>query len=645
MSVANVVRRSLRYFLAACGIAIGAALVIGVALEHGAFRSTIVGLVSSYMGRVVQVDGALEVRIFSWHPGLTASAVTVANPPWTPSGTAAEIGQVEVEFAAPSTSHWLRLKRLVLSEAFLHLIRDASGRANWQRTDPALGPGAGLPVIAGLAMADAHLDVDDDRRHVRFTGRVSVGDPDDPAGLNPFKLSGRGELNGRLARFEIVGAPLGTANEARPYAFSFTESSSGSELSGRGSLDHPLSLRRLETSFEATGADLKDLYFLTGVTLFNTGAYRLSGTLARQGLRSEFSDLKLLSGESDLRGDVRVDSSAGRPRFVADLTSNHARSADIGLRAAGREPLPADPDLLLPTVALTPQSARRSDAQVRFHARRMTIGRMELSDLAAAFTLDNGHLTMRPMSADLLGGHMTAEVRIDANQDDPPAQVDVRFIDLQLGNLGRHGADAAPLEGTLRGRIRVHGHGRSIHEVAATANGSVAFVVAHGVIRQALADLAGADTRGVRLLLAKDRREEELRCAVVTFQAHDGTLTAERLIADTDQILVSGEGSVHLDSEALDLRLRGRPKAFRLARVRAPIIVRGTLAHPHFGIDGRKALPQAAEALALGVLLTPFAAVLAFIDAGLAKDANCSELIAAADAPARLPKAGARAGT
>jgi hypothetical protein len=36
---------------------------------------------------------------------------------------------------------------------------------------------------------------------------------------------------------------------------------------------------------------------------------------------------------------------------------------------------------------------------------------------------------------------------------------------------------------------------------------------------------------------------------------------------------------------------------------------------------------QGAEAAALGALATPLAAILAFVDPGLAKDANCSALL------------------
>ena len=59
--------------------------------------------------------------------------------------------------------------------------------------------------------------------------------------------------------------------------------------------------------------------------------------------------------------------------------------------------------------------------------------------------------------------------------------------------------------------------------------------------------------------------------------------------------------------------------------------MRGHLADPSFGVDLPSALKQGAVATALGVLATPVAALIAFVDPGLAKDQNCAAMLAEAD--------------
>jgi hypothetical protein len=73
--------------------------------------------------------------------------------------------------------------------------------------------------------------------------------------------------------------------------------------------------------------------------------------------------------------------------------------------------------------------------------------------------------------------------------------------------------------------------------------------------------------------------------------------------------------------------------------LRTPITVRGSLSHPLIGVDAGKLAAQTGGAVALGTLLTPVAALLAFVDGGLAKDANCSALIGNAEQGKNLASA------
>jgi AsmA family protein len=203
---------------------------------------------------------------------------------------------------------------------------------------------------------------------------------------------------------------------------------------------------------------------------------------------------------------------------------------------------------------------------------------------------------------------------------------------LQLGQIDRQRMDQPPIEGLAQARIKVSGHGRSVHQVAASANGTVTAVLPRGVIRDSLAKLSGLDLGGLARLLTKSQKETPIRCGVASFEAREGTLTAQSMVVDTDPVLITGNGTVHLDSEALDLAFQGHPKSFELLRVRSPLLVRGTLSHPSVDIKAGNSVVQAAEAVALGVVFTPLAAVLAFVDPGLTKDADCAALIAAAKA-------------
>jgi uncharacterized protein involved in outer membrane biogenesis len=97
-------------------------------------------------------------------------------------------------------------------------------------------------------------------------------------------------------------------------------------------------------------------------------------------------------------------------------------------------------------------------------------------------------------------------------------------------------------------------------------------------------------------------------------------------VFDTENVIVTGEGRITLGDEKLDLNIKGEPKKPRFDRIRAPVNIRGTMRHPSIDLSTPALAKQGAAAAILGAVATPFAAVLAFVDPGLAKNADCAAL-------------------
>jgi AsmA family protein len=631
-------RLIIRRVLASTAVVVAAVLVVlaslGAALDAGYLNRPFIRWVNARAGRSIQF-GALQTHLLSLEPRVTAEHVTVGNPPWTPAGITAEIEKLECVFRIPGFGHGFGFQRLEMEGAKLHLLRDPKGHANWQRTDPGKGAQGDLPLVRSLVMRSAQVELDDALRHLQFNGTVSAQDVPGKSTPPPLVIQGQGELNGKPAEFVITGDPLATASRNHAYGFAFAEQASGSELSGNGSLLRSFDFDAIDATFSGSGQDLVDLYILTGVTLINTGTFRLSGTVVRRGTHTQFSHLTVTSGHSDVQANVSIDSSGERPKFAADFESATLRTVDLGLRAAGREHDPEADKLLLSNAVFSPSALRRGDWAVQFRARRIDVSRVSLHEVSAKITIEHGILTVAPLLAELLGGKLWAHLKLDARSDNPTTDVDLKLAGAQLARFDRKDAGPPPAEGSLQARVKITGQGRSIHQVAASADGTATAVVTHGTIRTSLAELTGIDLRALGLILAKDRQATDIRCGVAGFRAHEGTLNAQSVVLDTDPVLLTADGQLRLDSESLDFALHGHPKSLRLFRLRAPVLVRGTLVHPTIGIQAGKAVAQTAEAVALGVVLTPLGGILAFVDPGLAKDADCGSLQTQATASAR----------
>src|ERR1700689_1716136 len=380
-------------------------LVAALALvDANYFRGPLIRFVAAHTGRDIGIE-SLHAHLLSFTPRLIGEGVTIGNPPWTAPGRTAEIHTLSLSFEwLPLLSDSFVIRKLDLEGTTLHLLRDSTGRANWQAHDPLEIIGKGPPLIHSLLVRNAHVVLDDARRHLQFDGTVSAQDETIAGKQNLLRIEGNGQLNTRPVTFAINGDPLVTATRRQPYNFTFEERSSGSRLTGRGILPRPFDFHMVTLDFEATGEDLKDLYYLAGIKLPNTGTYRLTGKLIREGMHFQYNDLVATSGQSDMHGTVGVQALPGISKIPADLNSQLLRLSDLGARAAGRADPQATTGLMLPDTPIPLTGIRRNDAVVTFHARTLNAGALALHSVAAQLTTDHGVLTVPAMSASFPDG-------------------------------------------------------------------------------------------------------------------------------------------------------------------------------------------------------------------------------------------------
>jgi AsmA family protein len=590
-------------------------------------EAVVLHVARAHTHRDIRVDGAFVVHLFTRAPRLTAHEVAIGNPPFMAAGELAQIDTLNLSLKWQWQWPYLGIKRLELTGARLHLVREADARANWHQRPE--GPGAGPPLMESLAIQDAHVELDDERRHLHFAGTVSAQEVPQAGGPAKLLIEGSGQLNGRAARFQVMGAPLALARRTDPYPFTLEEHSGDARLTGHGSLDHAFDFRALHGTFIAEGPSLGDLYYLAGLNFPQSGPFRLSGELAREGMHFNYSKLSATTGESDMSGTVRVDSSSGRTRLEAELESQQLRLADLGEREGKT---PATPAAQLPDTPLRFNGLRRADSTIRYRAHTLEVGKHVLADVAAQVEIERGLLSVQRFTAHTAGGHLEGHAKLDASGEMPQAALELSAVGVQLEALPHKPEGGPPVTGILNARLELTAHGNSVHEMAQSATGHVNAVIPNGQMRASLAELAGLEASGALGLLSHSRKDTALRCAVASFDAHDGVLSSTVLIADTDKTLITGRGSLRLDNEALDFTLHGRPKHPSFA-LHSDVAINGTLSHPTVRLSGHGAALQAGAAVALGAILTPVAAALAFINPGLAHNADCVGLISQSPAP------------
>lgn len=634
---------------------IGGMLVLAVVLflllfDWNYLRGPIGRWASASYDREIELNGDLDVHIFSWTPSAEINDLRIGGPDWAAEEDTLRVERLEVA---------VRLRRLLAGQIELPrlearapravLIIDGDGRQSWalggQDTD---GP-ARIPLIERMLIEDGELIFDEQRRGLSLRATVNAREVAEGAGeddeISGFLLEGEGALNGQPLTVTARGGPLIHIRRDRPYEFVAELRGANSRLTADGAITRPFDLGRFTADLSLSGSDLADLYLITGLVLPNTPPYALSGALERDDQRWTFSGFSGDVGDSDLSGDLVVDRVDDRLFVEADLAS---RSLDLDDLATvlGAPPDPAEtasPEQqaragamrargrLLPDAPLNVERLRTMDGRLSYRAASVRRNELAVRQVNLGAALENGTLTLDPVAFAFSQGELNGTARIDATGDTPYSSIDFRLAGYPLEAVIPARGGQPTVSGRALGRVRLQGPGASVADFAGNSRGTMTVVVPQGNIRSAFAELLGINVgRGLTLLFSGDQSTTPIRCGVASFDVRNGVGTASTFVIDTEVVLAQGEGTINLRTERMDLRIDGESKRPRLLRVWAPITISGPIRSPSLGVDVAAVAGQGGLIAALGSLVAPVAGLLGLIEPGLAEDANCAALISEA---------------
>jgi uncharacterized protein involved in outer membrane biogenesis len=627
-------------------------LVLAVVLflllvDWNAMRGPIGRYLSDRMNREVVLAGDLDVHPWSWRPRASVEGLRIGNPSWAGKGPMADIGRLDMQIRLlPLLKGDVDLMLVQADRPRVELRRNQAGLANWDFSNGQVAEPMRLPPIRKFVIKQGRLDFRDEGRGLSFKGTVEASEKLGAANRG-FQLLGDGVLNAEPFRLNVTGGPLLNIERDKPYPFDAVVRAGATRVTARGQVIRPFDLGRLTMAMTARGDDLADLYGLTGVPLPNTPPYRLTTRFVREGAIYRLEGLTGRVGDSDLAGKLKVDAGGKRPMLTATLRTRSLDFDDMAAvfggapkAGAGETASPVQAAIareltaeqrLLPDATLDVRRLRAMDAEVDYHVSAIRDAPLPLRAASVKLDLDRGLLVADPLRLDLPQGLIYGSARLNGRPATPVAAVDLRVTHARLEQMVPMRGGSRPLTGVLAARLKLEGAGDSVRRAAANADGQVTFVVPNGEIRKAFAELLGVNiVKGLGLLMKKDQDTTPIHCAVASFDAKDGVLRADRIIFDTGPVLGKGSGTIDLRTERVDLRIQGKPKKFRIGRLDMPVTAKGPLKGPKLGVDADGALAQGGIAAAIGSALGPLAAILPFVDPGLAKDAACNTLIAEA---------------
>ena len=601
------------------GIVVAGVVALGLvglaAFPWGSLKGVIERQLTARFGRPVTIGGIERVDAFGFTPTIRITQVHIPQPDWVGTGDFVRLREAEATFSALALLKGAFGPRDVKASGLrLVLVRDKTGRTNWERPGKPKGGGSSTD-LQGLTIRDSVIAYRDDKQDRVITARFA-SDP-----MHGIRVKGAGTIRGAAVTVAVSG-PSVERFQGKPWPFTASIDGDALSITAKGRMDRPLDTDAMELDVTARAADLKLIDAVIEAGLFRTQPVSFSAHVRHDQPKWTVTRLKGVVGRSDFAGQVSVDKQDGRSKIAGDIVSRQLDFADLssdqGL-AEGAALERAIGPRLVPNTRIDISKIKTTDGRIGFRIGRIVSAQGPSSILSAtgALSIDHQLLTLDQLVARLPHGTVTGRLVVDQRDGRrvPTLAIDLRLRGSRVQDLAGGGGD---FSGNVSARARLTGTGETIRAAVGHANGTIGFVARDGQLPGGIAAALGFDA--ARALLAKDDERAGLRCVVLKLDVTRGRGRIDPMIVDTTASQLRGVGTVVFPGETLDIRLTGAPKQHALLQLPGSAAMTGTIQQPQVTIPP--------EVKSVGNIFKAIGRAITGKQGPTASDADCSGLAA-----------------
>ncbi|MGJ0489507.1 AsmA family protein [Methylobacter sp.] len=618
-------------------------LAVAIALflaffDWNKLRGPISSQISSKLDRRFEIKGDLDVDL-AWTPRITVNDIELANTDWGSKPEMMTLDRLQFSIRLRDLLKGdVVLPEIHLSKLNALLEKSAKGKGNWEfKTDKKDETDrTEIPKIDNLTLEDSKLVYRDPTTDTELNLTASAAGAAKEQGV---RLQGRGRFQGERFTLKVQGGSLLELWEkSKPYPVDVKMAAGDTKVAVEGTFADPVQLQEPKLSIDLQGDTLAKLSPFIGVPLAETPPYKFTGHVTRSGEQWLINDLKGNMGSSDIAGDVAYSSPKDRPFLKADIKSKRLDFKDlVGFIGADPTPEGKEKPRIFPDKPYDPEAMRSADGDVSFYSDNIITPNLPVDEFKTHLQMDHGKLTLDPLNFRIDIGQITAVIQLDASKDIIATKADVKIRKVPLRRLLADTQFKEESDGMFFGQIILDTTGNSVADMLGRGNGDVTLLMEQGRISNLLIELAGLDVaESLGFLLTKDK-STRIRCIIGNFKVNQGIMKTAPFVIDTTDTNINIEGHIDLRQETANLRLKASPKDPSILSARVPVDVTGPLKSPKVMPDRTRLAIKGGASVALGVLLTPIAAIIPWIELGLGDDSACHAMIDEAkadDAPA-----------
>ncbi len=603
-------------------------------------------IVAAQTHRHVKIAGDFQLYLNPLNVKFVAEGLSISNPEWAGRGNLFAAKRIDSRISTWSLiTGNRRINWLGLTDGHIDLQWDKAGKRNTWTFNEEKGEPLEMPVIRSAIVQGTTVRYVDPQMRIATDIRVHTVEAKETQFASSIGFDGTGTVRGMP--FVMHGALLtpnatvtGGQNQLKLHAEAVR-----TQLDVTGTLPGATEIEGSDLHMDLRGQNLADAFTLLGVAVPDTRTYRFQSAATKIGKEWRFTGLHGRFGASDLAGKFTVAMIQPRLMITADLATRTLDIVDAGpligyspsQSAAGALVTrgPGGTPRILPDAPLRVEALKNFDAKVDWTVRNVRADNLPVSNIKLGLTLDDRRLKLDPFNFSLARGTVSSEININARRNPVSTEYDIRLSPTPMGVLlAGFGVAESGTTGTLKARIQLTGTGNSVRDSLATSNGRIAVILPKGSFWTRNVQLAELDigTFVQKMFEKKLKEPVQINCGLIGFTVRNGIAAADPILIDTAKSVMTARGGFSFKNESIDLAFRADGKKFSLFAGQSPVGINGYFAAPGIDIISGELLGRAGVGLGLAMVASPLAAVIAFVDVGDAKAADCGPVLAGASA-------------
>ena len=443
--------------------------------------------------------------------------------------------------------------------------------------------------VFNLDLAEGHWNLhnpaNNKSRKITFSTATLVSEPD-----NPVKLELTGKIDNVSVQLELSSNKMSVffTHQGKVH-LDLLATLNHSKIKLTGDIDLPISHQSFIVDLEIKGKRLDHWNKLLETDIPPFGPYHFSGKFSVDPKGFRVSNLKAIIGDSDLGGQVFVDTRGNKSKWDLNLVSQRFQINDFEVKGHSLFPEtgPAASTLAdrKDNVGLVQQGLNEGfqesrdypniDVSLRLEARRVLSGQDDLGGGKLKLHARENFLSVETFNLDLPGGSMDGALDLQQHEQGVSGHLKLNMDKFDYGILYRRFLPDSPADGLVSTRVDLQLSGRDFRHALDQANGQLDFAAWPRNI-----DASAINLWSVNLFLAilpeLNKKKSKFNCGTALLDIKDGQLSEELLFIDTSKIWMKGNLKVDFPEKEVSLVLFPTAKKARLFGLQAPMRIKGT---------------------------------------------------------------------